>query len=260
MVFWQQLIIVCTLVFFAGLVDAVAGGGGIISLPAYLAAGLPFSIARGCNKFSSVIGLTLSSARFIKRRKVHYRAAASAGITALIGSSVGAWLSIVLDNYDTRYFQYTMIASLPILAVFILTNKRVGDSVPKKDLPFAKLLILSGLAGLVIGCYDGFFGPGAGTFLIIVFNAVIGFDILTASGTAKLVNFASNLAALITFLRDGDILFTLAVPAALFSVLGTIVGTKLAFKNGAKIIRPAFVAVLGLLLVKIIFDLFTQIK
>jgi uncharacterized membrane protein YfcA len=259
MAFWQQQLIVCSLVFFAGLVDAVAGGGGIISLPAYLAVGLPFSVARGCNKFSSVIGLTLTSARFIKRRKVNYHAAASAGIAALIGSSAGAWLSIALDNYDTRYFQYIMIASLPVLAFFILKNKGSGEELERKDLPLPRLILLSGAAGLLIGCYDGFYGPGAGTFLIIVFNTVIGLDVLTASGTAKLVNFASNLAAVITFFRDGDIMFSLAVPAAAFSLLGALVGTRLAFKNGAKLIRPAFVVVLGLLLIKIVYDLLTQI-
>lgn len=253
MAYWQQLLIVCSLVFFAGFMDSIAGGGGIISLPAYLAAGIPPHMALGSNKFSSVIGLTVSSSRFLKSRKVHVKAALIAAVGALGGSAIGARLALFLDE---RYLQYILIGSLPLLAVFILRNKRVGDQTVPKDHSGTKTLVLSGLAGLIIGCYDGFFGPGAGTFLIIVFNAVIGFDLLTSSGNAKIVNFASNLAAVITFLSTGNVMFSLSIPAAAFSITGNYLGTKLALKNGAKLIKPMFIVVLSLLLIKIIYDVF----
>jgi hypothetical protein len=243
-------------VFFAGFIDSIAGGGGIISLPAYLIAGIPPTAARGTNKFSSTIGLTVVSFRFIKRKKVHLKIAVVASAAALIGSAIGAELSIILDRFDERYFYYIMIASLPILAVFILFNKKIGTDKPDFTLSVWKTYIYASLTGLVIGAYDGFFGPGAGTFLIIIFNAVIGLDVLTASGTAKVANLASNFAALVMFLRDGSVIIALAAPAAAFSILGNILGSRLAFKNGARIIRPAFIVVLVLLLGKIMFDTF----
>jgi len=254
--YWQQLLTICSLVFFAGFVDSIAGGGGIISLPAYLIAGLPPTAALGTNKFSSTIGLSVASWRFLKRGKAHLRAAVTAAVTALIGSAAGAELIMLLDRFDERYFSYILIASLPLLAVFILFNKRIGNDAPNRDLRGARMYVLSALAGLVIGAYDGFFGPGAGTFLIIVFNAVVGLDVLTASGTAKIVNFASNISALITFAISGSVIVALAAPAAVFSIAGNILGTRLAFKNGARIIRPAFIAVLTMLLVKIVYDTF----
>jgi hypothetical protein len=254
--YWQQLIIICSLVFFAGFVDSIAGGGGIIALPAYLIAGLTPTIARGSTKFSSTIGTAVASWRFCRRGHVNVRAAVAASAGALAGSAIGAQLSILLDRFDERYFYYILIVSLPLLAVFILFNKRIGTDKPDFTLEKGKASIYSALAGLLIGAYDGFFGPGAGTFLIIVFNAVIGLEVLAASGTAKVVNLASNVAAVIVFLRDGSVFISLAIPAAAFSSLGNVLGSRLAFKNGARVIRPAFLVVLALLLTKIIYDSF----
>lgn len=252
MEYWQQLLTVCTLVFFAGFVDSVAGGGGIISLPAYYVAGLPPHMALGSNKFSSVFGTSVSSARFLKNRKVDVKAALTAAVCALAGAALGARLALYASDV---YFQYILMVSLPVLAVFIIKNKKISDE-RTKELPRVRVLALSAAAGAVIGCYDGFFGPGAGTFLIIAFNAVIGYDVLTASGNAKIVNFASNLASVITFALSGNIMFTLAGPAAAASILGNFIGSRLAIKNGARLIRPAFVFVLALLLIKIAVDVF----
>ena len=256
MEYWQQLIVVCSLVFFAGFVDSIAGGGGIISLPAYLIAGLPPTAARGSNKLSSTIGLFVVSLRFMRRGKVHLKAALVASVLALAGSSIGAWLGIIMDRFDERFFSYILMGSLPLLAAFILLNKNVGKETQSRELKGPRTYLLSALAGLVIGAYDGFFGPGAGTFLIIVFSAVVGFDVLTASGTAKVVNFASNISALFTFALNGSVVVALAAPAAVFAVLGNILGSRLAFKNGARLIRPAFIFVLILLLVRIAHDTF----
>jgi len=256
MPYWLQLITVCSLIFFAGFVDSIAGGGGIIALPAYLIAGLPPTVARGTTKFTSTIGIAVATVRFWRRGLVHLWAAVIGAVTAIVGSSTGALLSIRLDEHNERVFHYILIASLPLLAAFILLNKRVGTDAPSRDLRLPRTYLLSALTGLIIGGYDGFFGPGAGTFMIIVFSSVVGMDVLTASGTAKAVNLASNASALITYFLNGHVFFKLAVPAAAFSILGNILGSRLAFKNGARLIRPAFVFVLTILLIKIIYDVF----
>ena len=248
----QQLLLICPLVFFAGLVDSIAGGGGIISLPAYIFAGVPYHLALGTNKFASTMGTTVATARFVKKGKLHLASAGCAIAAALVGSPLGALLALRIDEAVLRY---VLIVMLPVLAVFILTNKSFRTDEQRTARGLLAACLLSALAGFVVGAYDGFFGPGTGTFLILIFNAIIGFDILTASGNAKAVNLASNIAALITFLLSDSVVFALAVPAAVFGIAGNYVGAGLALKNGMKIIRPAFIAVLALLLGKLVFDL-----
>ncbi len=248
----HQLLILCPFIFFAGFVDSIVGGGGIITLPAYYLVGVPPHMALGTNKFSSAFGTAVAAYRFLKGKKVHLGAAAVSVITALIGSAIGASCSLFLTADALRYI---LIISLPFLAFFILKNKNFGKRDEKLDIPIRKVLILSGIIGLVIGWYDGFFGPGAGTFLILAFNAIVGFDLITSSGNAKMVNLASNVAALITFLISGNIIFALGIPAAICSIGGNYLGSSLAIKNGAKIIRPLFIFVFILLLMKILYDI-----
>jgi len=248
----QQLALICPLVFFAGLVDSIAGGGGIISLPAYVLVGVPYHLALGTNKFASTMGTTVAAARFIKNGKRHLASAACAVVAALAGSPLGALLALRISEDALRY---VLIVMLPVLAVFILTSKSFKTDARQTARGTLAVCLLSTLAGFIVGAYDGFFGPGTGTFLILIFNAVIGFDILTASGNAKAVNLASNIAALITFLISGSVVFGLAIPAAVFGIAGNYLGAGLALKNGMKIIRPAFVVVLALLLGKLVLDL-----
>ena len=252
MEYLNKLYIICPLVFFAGFVDSIAGGGGIVSLPAYVAAGLPYHMALGTNKFASTLGTSVATARFIKSGKVHYKAAAVSVPAALFGSWLGARLALMVSEI---YLQYTLVAMLPVLAVFLTKSKNFQNEAFRKEISGSAVLILSAAAGLVVGAYDGFFGPGAGTFLILIFNAVIGFDILTSSGNAKIVNLSSNAAALVTFLISGNVVVLVGVSAAAFGIAGNFVGSGLALKKGIKFIRPVLVFVLSLLMVKIIYDL-----
>jgi uncharacterized membrane protein YfcA len=247
-----QLLLICPLVFLAGLMDSMVGGGGLISLPAYFVAGIPPHTALGTNKFTSTCGTILSTVRFIRQGKFHFRAGVSAGAAALFGSFLGARAALYLDP---AYIRYILVIALPALSVFILMKKdALTAQEGKRRLP-AHVTALSLAAGLVLGGYDGFFGPGAGTFLILLFNLVIGLDLLTASGTAKIVNLASNVAAFCAFLADGRVLFTIGIPAALCGIAGNYIGAGLALKRGASVIRPAFIIVLVLLLAKVLWDL-----
>ncbi|KPU46225.1 hypothetical protein OXPF_01440 [Oxobacter pfennigii] len=250
----QTFIIVCPLIFLAGFIDSIAGGGGLISLPAYLFAGFPVHFAYGTNKFSSAIGTVFSTYRFIKNKQYHMKTAAYSVISALIGSYLGARAALMLSDI---YLQYCLIVLLPIIAIFLLTRRNFGEKNNEEiQLSDKKIIILSILSGLIIGAYDGFFGPGTGTFLILTYTGLMGFSMTMAAGNAKLVNLASNIAALFTFLAGGKIMFLVGIPAAFFGILGHWIGSGLALKNGSKIIKPVLVVVFILLFVKIGMDLF----
>ncbi len=248
----HTLLVVCPLVFLAGVVDAVAGGGGLISLPAYLVAGLPPHFATATNKCGSTFGTALSTVRFLRQGRFHRQAAGVSAVTALAGSALGSQINLLLDE---RMLHYVLVGLLPVIAVFLLFHRDFGAESTVERLEPRALLALAGVIGFVMGVYDGFFGPGTGTFLILAFTAFCGFDLVTASGNAKVVNLCSNVAAFVTFAFAGKILWALGVPAACFSIAGHYVGSSLALKNGAKIIRPMFFVVLVLLLVRILGDL-----
>ena len=165
---------------------------------------------------------------------------------------LGARLCLLVPDTFLHYF---LVAALPVLAVFLLFKRDFGLENKADALSGPLLMLLSGLIGLVLGLYDGFFGPGAGTFVILAFTALCRFDLVTASGNAKVVNFCSNLAAFVTFALAGEIVWTLGVPAAVCGLLGHYAGSGLALKKGAKAIRPMFFVVLGLLLCKTALEL-----
>lgn len=248
----KTLLIVCPFAFLAGLVDSIAGGGGLISLPAYVFAGLPMHFALGTNKLSSTFGTFFSAARFVKNKQVHLKSAIASVIGALMGSRIGALAALALSDI---YLKYCLIILLPVIAVFILTRRDFGENTWAENLSMTKIVVLSLVSGFVIGAYDGFFGPGTGTFLILIYTSLIGFNLITASGNAKMVNLASNVSALFTFIQNGTVYFWVGLPAAIFGIIGNWIGSGLAIKKGAKVIKPVFIGVLILLFVKIGMDL-----
>jgi len=253
---WDELIriwiIVCPLVFLGGLIDAVAGGGGLITLPAYLLAGLPPHLASGTNKCGNFFGTLIATGRFLKRGDVHLPSALAGGAGALVGAWLGARLNMIMPE---QALYYLMLAVVPVMAVFLLFKRDFGTEDRSGELGVGKLVPLSLAIGLVIGCYDGFFGPGAGTFLTLAFTGLCRFDLLTAAGNTKVANATSNLASLVTFALGGKVLWAVGIPAALFGIVGGYVGAGLALKGGAKVIRPMFFVVLTLLVVRLVWDL-----
>lgn len=245
-------LIVCPLVFLGGVIDAVAGGGGLITLPAYLLAGLPAHIASGTNKCGNVFGTLLSTGRFLKRGDVHLPSAVAGAVGALIGAWAGAQLNLIMPE---QVLYYIMLAVVPIMAVFLLLKRDFGGENRSGELSRLQLLVMALGIGLIIGAYDGFFGPGAGTFLMLAFTGLCKFDLLTASGNTKLANSASNVASLITFALAGKVMWTVGIPAALCGTAGNYLGSSLALKGGAKVIRPMFFVVLALLVARLIYGL-----
>ncbi len=248
----QVLMVVCPLVFLGGLIDAVAGGGGLITLPAYLLAGLPPHLASGTNKCGNAFGTLLSTGRFLKSGNIHIPSALAGGAMALMGAWVGAQLNMIMPE---EFLYYVMLAAVPAMAVFLLFKRDFGTENRSGELGQRKLLILSGCIGLAVGCYDGFFGPGAGTFLMIAFTSLCKFDLLTASGNTKVANSASNVASLVTFAFSGQVMWAVGIPAALCGIAGNYVGSSIALKGGAKVIRPMFFVVLTLLVVRLVSNI-----
>lgn len=246
-----MLLIICPLVFCAGFIDAVAGGGGIISLPAYIFAGVPIHIAYGTNKFANCIGTCTASIKFFKSGNIKLKPALLSAFGALIGSWFGAQLVLLLDE---KYLKYSLMMILPIVAVFLLFNRQFGSQDDIREIPKNKIYILSIIIGLIIGAYDGFFGPGTGTFLVLAFTSFLGFNLITASGNAKIVNLSSNFAALIAYALNGKVLFTVGIPAAACAIAGNYLGAYFAIKGGSKIIKPIILVVVAMLFFKVIID------
>ncbi len=248
----EMLLVVCPLVFFAAFVDAIAGGGGLISLPAYMITGMPAHMAIASNKFSAAMGTLIATVRFIKSGNLHMKAALQTAAFALVGSVIGAKLALFLSDY---YLRIAMMIILPCVAVFVLFNRRqMGEVSRFEQLSKARIFIGMLAAGLLIGIYDGFFGPGTGTFLILAFTTVLGFDLKRACGNTKIVNLTTNVSALVVFILAGQVYYAVAVPAMFFSILGNWLGSGLAIKKGAKFVRPVMIFVLCLLFIKMFYD------
>ena len=245
-------LIVCPLVFLAGFVDSIAGGGGLISLPAYMFAGIPVHNAIATNKLSSSTGTVVSTARLIKNKKVDWGFVSGtvigALIGALIGSVAGANLALIISDHILKM---VLVVILPIVAFCVLRDKNMDVEVPV-GMTKNKQYLIAIVCSLVIGCYDGFYGPGTGTFLLLVFTKLAKIPLEKATGNVKIVNLSSNISALITFILAGKIMWGLGLAASCFSIAGHYVGAGMVVNNGVKVIKPIILIVLVLLLVKVV--------
>lgn len=244
--------LVLPFVFLAGFIDAIAGGGGLISLPAYWSAGLPPHLALGTNKFSSCFGTVFSTAHYFKAKMIDIPVAVASAALALLGSWLGASTALLVSS---RFLNYLLIVLIPLVAVFSMLNRKLGNVNQAHLKPLWFRLLLGSLAGLGIGFYDGFFGPGTGTFLILIYASLLHYDFIVANGNTKVVNLASNIAALVTFAVNGYVLIPLAVPGAVCGIMGNILGAKLVILKGNKLIRKVFILALLLLLARIAYNL-----
>lgn len=246
------LLTVCPLVFLAGFVDAVAGGGGLISLPAYLLAGLPAHLAAGTNKFAMSFGTLTAALKYLRSGKIALRQAALAALFSFGGSALGTALALHISETALKA---VILLALPAVALFLFFRKGFGQEPAQKSLPLWRESLYACGIGLFIGAYDGLVGPGTGTFLILCFTSLLGYDLILSSGCAKLANLASNLASLALYWINGKVFLALAVPAALCCMLGGYLGARLAVRGGAKWVRLFIFLVLGLLFVKTGYEL-----
>lgn len=243
-----MFLIVCPMLFLAGFVDAIGGGGGLISLPAYIFAGLPIHYSIATNKLSSTCGTGLATVRFIKHGMVNYRLAVPSVICAVAGSSLGARLSLIMSE---QVMKKVLLIVLPIAAFFVLNKKLFKDrgSDAKAD---RRTFIVSGLAAFIIGLYDGFYGPGTGTFLIIAFTVFARTGLAAANGQTKVINLTTNITSLTIFFLHGQVVIPLGIAGALCNMAGNYLGAGFAMEKGSRIVRPVILIVLFLLLIKVL--------
>ena len=244
----EQYLIVCPLVFLAGLIDSIAGGGGLISLPAYLIGGVPPHIALGTNKTSSSMGTVVSAAKLAKDGFVDRRTAIPGGLCAVAGAIAGATISLYVED---TVITHMMIVFLPVVAFYVLRSRTLGESEKTGTLTGGRLIGAVCGIGLVMGIYDGFYGPGTGTFLLLLLTGLAHLDTRRAAGTTKVMNLSSNLAALATFLINGKVYYSLGLVSGLFCIAGHYIGSSLVVRGGRRVVRPMILVVLCILFGKL---------
>jgi len=244
-----DLIYVCPLLFIAGVIDAIAGGGGLIALPTYLATGMPVHMAYGCGKLQCSMGSTAAALRFWKNGVLDGKFAALTAVAAMAASAVATQLVLYLDDAVVRNIVLVM---LPAAAVMILIPKKKGQGTIIRQVVNRKNILLVIASGLLLGTYDGMFGPGGGTIAIVIFSLLLQYDLRVASANSKVVIMASNYMALMGYLVTGNIVYQIAIPATICNILGNYVGAGLAIKNGSKLIRPLMLVIVAGLMVKIL--------
>lgn len=244
-----HFLIICPLVFLAGFVDAIAGGGGLISLPAYLIAGLPVHDAIGTNKLSSAMGTTVATAKYTLNGYVNWKIAPFCAIFALCGSFIGAQISLLITD---RIFMILMLFILPFVAFYVIKGK--AWITEKEAFSTSKTLILSALIAFTVGIYDGFYGPGTGTFLLLLLTTFAHMKLTDANGTTKIINLTTNLTSLVIFFTHGTVIWVLGLTAGVFNMIGNFLGAKFFSKGGAKITRPIMICVIVIFYIKIILE------
>lgn len=239
---------------FAGFVDAIVGGGGLILVPALFSVfpGAAPATLFGTNKGAAVWGTAWATAQYARRVTLPWQALLPAAGAALVGSFAGAWavMQVSADGLR-RALPFILLGVL----LYTLAKKELGrDHAPR--LTGRTEMWAASAIGLLIGFYDGFFGPGTGSFFVFLFVRLLGYDFLNASASAKLLNLASNAAALLLFSLKGHVWWHFAIPLAVANVLGSMLGTWMALRHGTGFVRTIFIGVVSLLILKTGWDAF----
>lgn len=248
------LIALCGFAFLAGFVDAIAGGGGLIQLPACLILfpSAPLVAMIGTNKISSFFGTSVAAGRFARSVRLDWHVIAPAAGTAFVFSMAGSRAVSVLNPSLLRP---VVLGLLIVAAVYVYVVKDIGlEHRPRHGRARGRWLGM--LVGAVIGFYDGFFGPGTGSFLILIFAGWFGYEFLAASASAKVINWATNLASVIYFAATGNVIFALGLPMAACNIAGAMAGSHLAILKGSRFVRAVFLLIVVGLIAKLGWDLF----
>lgn len=243
-------IIACPLAFLAGVVDAIGGGGGLISLPGFIMAGLPMHMVLGTNKLSSCMGTSLATFRFWRQGLIQWRRALPCAVCGLVGSATGANLALLIDD---GAFRLIMVVVIPLTALYLMR----GRSLDAEREPFGRglTLALCMCISLAVGVYDGIYGPGTGTFPMIGFTSFAHLTLGQAAGTTKVVNLTTNVSALVVFLLSGHVWLLLGLVCGLCNMAGNYLGVSLFTSKGAAVTKPIMLTVLAIFMVKTVGEL-----
>jgi uncharacterized membrane protein YfcA len=249
----NELILLCLAAFAAGFIDAIVGGGGLLQTPATLLIlpHYPVATLLGTTKIPSIAGTTLAAFKYSKQVKFNFKVLIACASAAFAAALLGAFLVSRIDN---SVIKPVILVVLILVAIYTYFNKQFGIH-QERNHSVKKQVFMAAIFGLLIGFYDGLIGPGTGSFLILVFIAVLGFDFIGASAHAKIVNIATNLAAIIYFSSTGHVLFQYAIPMAIFNIGGAYFGTKLALLKGNKFVRVFFLIVVFGTILRFAYDI-----
>lgn len=247
---WEMLLFVIIGGFVAAYVDSVVGGGGLIALPVLLATGLPPAVALGTNKLAGTMSSLTSTISFMRSGHIDFKAVKGLFILSLSGAVCG---TMVLRQIPSDFLKPLVVVMLVLITIYTLFRKNWGSNSTFRQYS-TKTALLMGGAAFGLGFYDGFFGPGTGSFLIFVF-LMLGFDFVKAAGNSKMLNFGSNIASLATFMVLGSINYGIGIPMGIAMICGSLLGSRMAIRKGSAYVRPLFLTVCILLISKQIWDL-----
>jgi hypothetical protein len=242
--------------FIAGFIDAVAGGGGLIQLPALLVT-LPnteIPTLFGTNKIAGLAGTSVAASQYARKIKFNYRLLLTISLFTAIASFFGAK---TLHYFDSNSLKPLILIILVIIAIYTFLKKDLG-SVQTKELTQKKQMVLGSILGLTIGFYDGFFGPGTGSFLMLGFVVLLGFEFVQASAYSKFINCIANIAALVVFIRNGNYIVEFAIIMAICNVAGNFIGSRTALKRGNGFVRVFFLIIVSMLILRFGYDIFVK--
>lgn len=250
----SEILLVCLASFFAGCIDAIVGGGGLIQLPAMLIFFPTTDPATlfGTNKLASIAGTSVAAWRYSSKITFQWSTVLPATLSAFVFAFLGARTVLLFKPGNLRPL---ILVLLILVALYTFWRKDLGAlHAPKLSILAQRWLGIA--VGGLIGFYDGFFGPGTGSFLIFALIGLFGFDFLNATASAKVINVATNLGALICFAWSSRIMYDVAIPMALFNIAGAIAGTKLAILKGSAFVRVLFLIIVSAIIAKLAFDTF----
>ncbi len=247
------IIILSGVSLVAGFIDSIAGGGGLLTIPAFILAGVPPQMALGTNKFQATLGTSVATINFFHKGKISIKIVLSGIVFALAGAFIGSRLII---SFSPELAGRIIVFMLPIGMVATLFPRK--NITGQRTLTNSDLFVKIPLICLIIGFYDGFFGPGTGSFLTILFYLFLHLNLTEANANAKVFNFISNLGALTAFLISSKVFFQIAIPMALTNMIGNYIGSHLAIKKGDKLIKFFLIIVLVILSITLIYKYFIR--
>jgi len=232
----------------AGFVDSIAGGGGLLTMPVLLWTGMPPAVALGTNKLQGTIGTLTSSFHYYRKGHIPLKSAVSSVVTAFIGSAIGTF---AIRQFDTAVLSALLPLLLMLFAVYFLFSPRISDTDSHQRLTKYSFALT---AGLGVGFYDGFFGPGAGAFYVIAYVTLLGYGIVKATAHTKLLNFSSNISALLFFQLAGVVAWKIGLVMGLGQIIGSYIGSHLTIKHGVQLVKPMLIAVSVIMSIKLLID------
>jgi len=248
------LLILSILAFMAGFIDSVVGGGGLIQLPALLVTlpNAPLPTIFGTNKIAALSGTSMAAFQYAKRIRFNLKLLLTISVASFIASYFGAKIVSIINPATLKP---VILIILIAIAVYTFLKKDLGK-IETKQLPLTRQMIFGAAIGLIIGFYDGFFGPGTGSFFVLAFVVILGFEFVQASAYAKIVNCMTNISALIVFIRQGNYIIGIAILMAVFNIAGSVIGSKMAIKRGNGFIRVFFLIIVTIMIIRYGYDVF----